>query len=100
MKLKIRNLGKFIRSILIVLGIIICASLFVTNTSFSHTDTKYKTIYVANGDTLWNIAKEQQEINSYYKNKDVRDIISNIKYVNKLSDSNISVNQKLVIPYI
>lgn len=100
MKLKIVNSGKFIRSVLIVLGIVICASLFVTNTSFSHTDTKYKAIYVAKGDTLWDIAKEQKEINSYYEDKDVRDIISNIKYVNKLSDSNISANQKLVIPYM
>lgn len=100
MKLKIVSLEKFVRSILIILGIIIGISLFISNTSFSHADTKYKTIYVANGDTLWNIAKEQKESNSYYEDKDVRDIINNIKSVNKLNNSDISTNQKLVIPYI
>ena len=98
MKLKIVNLGKFIRSILIILGIIICVSLFINNTSFSHVDTKVKTIYVANGDTLWNIAKEQKENNLYYQNKDVREIINDIKSINKLSNSEVLENQKLVIP--
>lgn len=100
MRFKIVNLGKFIRSILIILGIIICISLFISNTSFSHADTKYKTIYVANGDTLWDIAKEQKESNSYYEDEDIRDIINNIKSVNKLSNSDVSANQKLIIPYI
>ncbi len=100
MKLKIVSLRKFIRSILIILGIIICISLFINNTSLSHADTKYKTIYVSSGDTLWDIAKEQKKTNSYYENKDIRDIINNIKSVNKLSSSDVSVNQKLVIPCV
>lgn len=100
MKFKIKNFGKFIRSILIILGIIICISFFMSNPTFSHADTKYKTIYIANGDTLWGIAKEEKENNSYYKNKDVREIISSIKSLNKLSTSSVLVNQKLIIPYI
>lgn len=100
MKLKIVSLRKFIRSILVILGIIICISLFISNTSFSHADTKYKTIYVSSGDTLWNIAKEQKETNAYYENKDIRDIINNIKSVNKLNSSDVSANQKLIIPCV
>ncbi len=100
MKLKIKNISKFIRSILIILGIIICVGLFITNKSFSHTEANYKTIYVARGDSLWSIAKEEQEINNYYKNKDVRYIINNLKKVNKLSNNDLSVNQKLIVPEI
>lgn len=100
MNLKIVNLPKFIRSILIILGIIVCVNLFISNTTFSHGESNYKTIYVANGDTLWSIAKEEKEINAYYENKDIRDIVSNIKTVNKLSNSDLFANQELIIPEI
>lgn len=100
MNVRIVNLSKFVRSILIVLGAIICISLSISTISFSHADTKYKTIYVANGDTLWSIAKEEKNSNSYYEDKDIRDIVDNIKGVNKLSNSDLANNQKLVIPYI
>ncbi len=100
MNLKIVNGLKFIRSILIILGIIACVTLFVSNKSFSHKDTQYKTIYVANGDTLWSIAKDEKNTNSFYENKDIRDIIDNIKSVNKLNTSDLATNQRLVIPYI
>lgn len=100
MNLRITNLSKFIRSILIILGLIICICIFISNTSFSHADISYKTIYVSNGDTLWNIAKEEKESNSYYENKDIRDIINNIKSINKLNSSDLATNQSLVIPYI
>ncbi len=100
MKLKIVNLSKFIRSSVIILGIIICVSLFINNISFSHTEKTYKTIYVSNGDTLWSIAKEEKDSNSYYTNKDVRDIVKNIKGINKISNSNLSIGQKLLIPCI
>lgn len=100
MNLKIVNVSKLVRSILVILGIIICISLFISNTSFSHKDTQYKTIYVSNGDTLWSIAKDERNSNAFYENKDIRDIIDSIKSLNKLSNSNLSINQKLVIPYI
>lgn len=100
MNLKIVNVSKFIRSIFIMIGIIMCIALFLTNTSFSHKDTQYKTIYVSNGDTLWSIAKDEKSINSFYENKDIRDVVDSIKSVNKLKNSDLSINQKLVIPYI
>lgn len=97
-KIKIVNGVKFIKSIFIILGIIVCISLFISSRSFSHTDTNYKTVYVSNGDSLWSIAKEEKNSNSYYENKDIRDVVSSIKYVNKLGNSDLSVGQKLVIP--
>ncbi|MCI9286798.1 MAG: LysM peptidoglycan-binding domain-containing protein [Clostridia bacterium] len=100
MNLKIANKKKFIRSILIILGVIMFISLFISNISFSHGENKYKTIYVSNGDTLWSIAKEEQENNAYYEDKDIREVVSNIKTVNKLNNSDLSTNQKLVIPCI
>ncbi|MCI8352633.1 MAG: LysM peptidoglycan-binding domain-containing protein [Clostridia bacterium] len=100
MKFKIVNLSKFIRSILVILGIIICISLFISNISFSHTETTYRTICVSNGDTLWSIAKEEKISNSYYTNKDVRDIVNNIKDINKLTNCDLSIGQKLLIPNI
>lgn len=99
MNLKITNLSKFIRGIIIIIGILICISIFVSSTSFSHVDVSYKTIYISNGDTLWDIAKDEKQNNLYYQNKDIRDIISNIKLVNNLSGSDLSTNQSLVIPY-
>ena len=55
---------------------------------------------VDDGDTLWNIAKTQQRTNEYYKDKDVRYIISDIKKVNNLSTSDIYVEQELKIPTV
>ncbi len=98
MNLKITNKKKFIRSILIVLGVIMFISLFIGNISFSHGENSYKTIYVSNGDTLWSIAKEEQGSNAYYENKNIREVVNNIKTVNKLNNSDLSTNQKLVIP--
>lgn len=100
MNLKITNKKKFIRSILIILGVIMLISLFISNISFSHGENNYKTIYVSNGDTLWSIAKEEQENNAYYEDKDIREVVNNIKIVNKLNSSDLSSNQKLVIPCI
>lgn len=100
MKLKIVDLPKFVRSVIIILGVVLLVSLFISKTTLSHADSKYKEIYTSNGDTLWNIAKEEKQSNSYYENKDIRSIIDNIKSINKLSNSDLKVNQKLIIPSI
>lgn len=98
--MRIANVKKFIRSILIILGVILSLTLFISKTSFSHGETEYKTIYVSEGDTLWNIAKSNQKNNSYYKDKDVRYIINDLIEINNLKNSNINVNQELLIPII
>lgn len=98
--MKITNVKKFIRSILIILGMILIITLLISKATLSHKEVEYKTIYVSKGDTLWNIAKSNQISNEYYKNKDVRYIINDIMKVNNLSNSNINVNQEILIPII
>lgn len=98
--MRIKNVKKFVRSILIILGIILALSLIIAKASYSHGEKVYKSIYVSEGDTLWNIAKENQKNNVYYKNKDVRYIINDLMKINNLSNSNIRINQELLIPVI
>ena len=96
--MKIVNMKKFLRMTLIVFVIIIGISLYFSNVSFSKGDIKTKTVNVTKGDTLWSIAREEQENNAYYENKDIRDIIYEIKKLNKLdNNSNLNIGQKLII---
>lgn len=98
--MKIVNIKKFIRSITIAVIIIIGLSLLISNTTYSHGEKQYKTIYVSNGDTLWSIAKSNQESNDYYKGKDIRYIVNDIAKINNIENSNIKINQELLIPVI
>ena len=97
MKLKIVNKGKFIRMISII--IVLISTLFVVfNNAYSNGEIAYKEEYVISGDTLWSLAEKEAKENDYYKNKDVRDIIQEIKYANNLRSSNLEIGQKLLIP--
>ena len=55
------------------------------------------------------MARDYRSLNSYqktrivefyYKNKDIREIIYNIKEVNNLESSSLYVNQELMIPIV
>ena len=96
--IKIKNKKKFLRAILIIVGMLIFINFIVPDKSFSHQSIAYKNVSVQSGDTLWTIAKLEQEDNEYYEGKDLRDIIQDIKEVNNLSNSNLRVNQNLEIP--
>lgn len=98
--MKIVNKKKFIRSIIILFVIVFIIPLIFAKVTFSYKQVEYISIYVDYGDTLWNIAKTQQRTNEYYKDKDVRYIISDIKKVNNLSTSDIYVEQELKIPTV
>ena len=98
--MKIANVRKFIRSILIIMGIIFCLTLFISKTTLSHGEIEYKMICVAEGDTLWNIAKSNQINNGYYKDKDVRYIVNDLIKINNLENSTITINQQLKVPKI
>lgn len=94
----VKNKGKFVRTILIIVGVILFINLLIPDKSYSHKELEYKTVSVLSGDTLWSIAKEEQEDNAYYQGKDIRDIVQDIKSVNSLSSATLRVNQKLEIP--
>ena len=98
--MKIKNVKKFVRSILIILGIAVAITLLISKATLSHKEVEYKIICVSEGDTLWNIAKDNQKFNDYYKDKDVRYIINDLMKVNNLNNSNISINQELLIPIV
>lgn len=98
--MKIVNKKKFIRSISITISLIIFIILMLANISFSHTEVKHKTISVIGGDNLWNIAKYEKENNMYFEDKDIRDIVYEIKYLNNLNTSNLNVGDELTIPTI
>lgn len=99
MKIKIVNKKKFIRSLIIIAGLIIVALLSINNT-YSKTEISYKEDYIVKGETLWSIAENEINSNEYYKNKDIREVMFEIKKVNNLQDGNLTVGQKIIIPSI
>ena len=56
--MKIVNMKKFIRMVLILIGIIAIFAIMFVSKSYSKGEVKEKTIFVSNGDTLWNIASQ------------------------------------------
>lgn len=99
--MRIVDKKKFIKMVTLIIGIIVILFIFFSNISFSKGEIKTKIIYVSEGDTLWTIAKQEQEKNLYYENKDIRDIIYQIKRLNNLKNgSRLNVGQKLLLKYI
>ena len=98
--MKIVNFKKFIRSICRVLLVIFALSILCAKSTLSHKKQEYTKFYVAEGDTLWNIAQGLQRDNEYYKNKDIREIIYSIKTINNLETSNLILDQELLIPIV
>ena len=98
--MKIKSFKKFIRSILIILGMSIIIVLLIGKASYSNKNVEYKRICVSHGDTLWNIAKSNQSNNLYYKGKDIRYIVNDLIKINNLENSNLNINQELIIPVI
>ena len=97
--MKIINYKKFFKGMCLIIVLIVISFILIGNVSFSYTTKKYKTIYVCSGDTLWSIATNLQNT-EYYKGKDVRDIISDVKLINNLKNSNLSIGDELIIPVV
>lgn len=99
--MKITDKNKFIKSCSITVALIIFIIILFTNISFSHTEVKYKEICISSGDTLWSIAKFEQQNNKYFENNDIRDIIYQIQKANNLDNiSVLKVGEGLKIPTI
>ena len=95
---RIINVRRFIiSSTLLLLRVFIIVSSII-NITYSYNNLKYKTVYVTQGDTLWKIAEVEQKNNPYYEDKDIRDIVYDIKTTNNLNVSNLNVGQELKIP--
>ena len=97
--MKIVNIKKFIRGISLIISLILFVILILgNNVSLSHGEPQYKDLYVASGDTLWSIANNELVINTYYQDKDIREVIKELKNINNLNSSALYVGQKLIIP--
>ena len=92
--MRIKNRKKFIRGVLLIIALL---SLFICKSTLSFNKANYKTVYVSNGETLWEIAESEQQNNAYYEGKDIREIVDNIKTINKLTNSNLYEGQELLI---
>ncbi len=92
------NVKRIIKLIAVMVVLVITILLFIHSTSLSYRDTQYREIYVCSGDTLWDIAKNEQQNNDYYKGKDIREVIFHIKKINNLPSSDLNINQKILIP--
>lgn len=95
--IRIINKAKFIRTISILI-IIIGAVIFFSKNAYSKGEIKYKEVYIYPGDTLWSISKEETIINKYFYNKDIRDVVLELKDINNLRDSNLVEGKKIKIP--
>lgn len=92
------NIKRIRRLILTIVVLVILLLAFIHSTTLSYKEVEYSELYVCRGDTLWEIAKSEQKNNEYYKGKDIREIIYDIKKVNNLTSPDLSINQKLLIP--
>lgn len=95
--MKIVNVKKFIRT-MSILGILILIIILFSNKTYSKVDTEYKEESIILGDTLWSISQEEAKNNKYFENKDIREIVSEIKRINKLDNLDLREGQKLLIP--
>lgn len=98
--MKIVNKKKFFITGTISIIFLLIITMSISKCTLSHSEEKFTQIYVEYGDTLWEISKQQQINNNYYKNTEIRKIINDIKKANNLKTSNLSIGQKLKIPTI
>lgn len=93
-KNKVGGYGYFL-----VLAILILSFGFNSN-SLSKTEIKYEEYTIGSNDSLWNIASLVKENNINYNNKDIREIVYDLKQINNLTSSDIYNNQTIKIPEI
>ena len=98
--MRIKNKTKFIRSIIIIFVLMLAIILLISKVTLSHKEVEYRIIHISKGDTLWSVALNNQKNNEYYKGKDIRYILDDIMKINNLNNSNLKINQELLIPII
>lgn len=95
--MKIVNKTKFVRTMSIFLILLVLIVIFAKNT-YSRGEIIYKEDYICSGDTLWSIAKNEISNNKYFENKDIREVISELKKVNNFAQTNLEVGDIIKIP--
>lgn len=95
--MKITNKIKFIRTLSILIGLILVCIIFA-NKAYSTGEIKYETRRIYSGDTLWSISEQESINNKYFKDKDIRYIVNEIKKINNLTNCNITEGDIIKIP--
>lgn len=95
--MKIVNKVKFVRTVS-VLVVLVGAFVIFSKNAYSKGEIKYKEDFIYSGDTLWSIAREEINNNRYFNNKDIRDVVLELKDINNLKDSNLLEGEKIRIP--
>ena len=95
--MKIVNKVKFVRTISVLVVIIVALVIF-TKSAYSKGEMRYKEDFIYSGDTLWSIAEKEIINNKYFNNKDIREVVLELKDINNLKDSNLVVGEKIKIP--
>lgn len=96
--IRIINKYKFIKSITILLCIIGITVCVANHKTYSNSETKYRTEYVVKGETLWEIAEKEIKENAYFQNKDIQNVILELKKINHMTTSNLSEGMEIKIP--
>lgn len=96
--MKIVNRKKFVRSIGIMMIILIGILIILMNNTYSKGEIQYLNESINIGDTVWSIAEKQIEKNEYYRGKDIRAVVYDIKKINHLENVNLQEGQKILIP--
>lgn len=95
--LKLRIVDKKRFTAFITVCLLICTALFnavfANGSHASASEAEYELVYVCEGDTLWSIARE-----NYPSSMNVRDIISDIKFINDMNSNTIYSGDVLYIP--
>lgn len=92
------NMKKIILAIAVIILLVISIIILMGGTTSSHTEIALKTVYVAYGETLWEIARVEAKNNEYYAKQDIRSIVKDIKEINHLESCNLYMGQSLLIP--
>ena len=97
--MKIVNKKKFVRSLIVIVVLILIGLLGIQKT-YCKAKIGYKEDYIVEGDTLWSIAQNEINTNEYYKNKDIREVMYEIKKINNLENGKLIIGKKIIIPQI
>lgn len=93
--LRIYSMARFLTFIIVVMIIAFLAGGLIFNSTVSGAgETKYETVTVMAGDTLWDIASE------YNTDRDLRKYISEICRVNEISAADLYPGQSLKVPVV
>ncbi len=98
--MKYLNLIKNNKMIVVFILVILLSTIVITSSSFSKSELILKSTYILEGDTLWSIAEYELKHNPYFKGKDIREVISEIKKINGIKSANLQIGQEIFVPEI